>query len=140
MKRIGIMVVVLLMFTLVPTMTGFSGKAAPVAAPVAAPISATDADLLQSTGKLTFLRVHDVGSGYGPGSDFIDVEVVAQLDSQPGKAFGFQVRNDAQRAARQGMLDLLRDAFNNNWTVSLDYYIDPGKNNGVIIRVALRKP
>ncbi len=132
MRRIGIVVVVLLMFVFVPAIAGFSGNSAPIAA--------TDADLLQSTGKLTFLRVHDVGSGYGPGSDSIDVEVVTQLDSQPGKAFGFQVRDDAQRAARQGMLDLLRDAFNNNWTVTLDYYIDPGKNNGLIIRVALRKP
>lgn len=128
-------VVVVLMFSLASATAGFSGNGAPVEAPLDAPL----ADLLQSSGKLTFLRVHDVGSGFGPNSDFIDVEVVAQLDSQPGKSFGFQVRNDAQRAARQGMLDLLRDAFNHNWTVVIDYDIEPGKNNGVIIRVALRK-
>jgi hypothetical protein len=133
MRRTTIVAVFfVLMLVLAPATAGFGGKSAEVAAP--------RADLLQSTGKLTFLRVHDVGSGYGPGTDFIDVEVVTQLDSQPGKSFGFQVRNDAQRAARQGMLDLLRDAFNNNWTVTLDYDIEPGKNNGVIIRVALRKP
>ncbi|MBW7884739.1 MAG: hypothetical protein H3C34_19285 [Caldilineaceae bacterium] len=105
----------------------------------AAPLFAEDA-LIASTGKITFLRVHDVGTGYGPATDFIDVEVVVKLDSTgPSKSFGFQVRDDAQRAARQGMLDLLRDAFNNNWTVTLDYDIASGKNNGTIIRVALSK-
>ena len=41
--------------------------------------------------------------------------------------------------ARAGMLDLLRDAFNHNWTVIIDYNIDPGKTNGVIIRTALTR-
>lgn len=96
--------------------------------------------LLQARGKLTLLRVHDVGTRYGPQSDQIDVEVVAQLDSERGKAFGFRLRgNDANRLAHQGMLDLLRDAFNHNWTVTTDYEIDPGKNNGVMIRVWLTK-
>lgn len=93
--------------------------------------------LLQSSGKLTFLRVHDVGTGWGPPSDFIDVEVVVRLDSREGEAFGFQLRNDQNLPARQGMLDLLRDAFSQNSTVTIDYDIDPGKKNGVIIRTAL---
>jgi len=95
--------------------------------------------LLQTTGKLTFLRVHDVGGGFGPPSDFIDTEAVLKLSTQPGRAMGFQLRNDANRPARQGMLDLLRDAFNNNWTVSVDYNLDAGRQNGVAIRVALVK-
>jgi len=95
--------------------------------------------LLNSSGKLTFLRAHDVGTGWGPSADFIDVEVVAKLDSLPNQAFGFQLRNDGERVTRQGMLNLLRDAFKNNWTVSIDYNIDPGKTNGTIIRVALLK-
>jgi len=37
------------------------------------------------------------------------------------------------------MLDLLRDAFNHNWVVLIDYNLDPGKTNGVIIRTALTK-
>ena len=98
------------------------------------------ADLLQASGKITFLRVHDVGTGFGPPSDFIDVEVVVQLSTKPGESYGFQLRDDANRAARQGMLDLLRDAFNSNATVVLDYNIQPPKKNGVIIRVALTKP
>ena len=95
--------------------------------------------LLESSGRLTFLRAHDVGTGWGPPSDFIDVEVVCKLDALPKNAFGFQMRNDGNRPARAGMLDLLRDAFNHNWTVTIDYNIDPGKKNGVIIRVALTK-
>ncbi|HEX2042644.1 MAG TPA: hypothetical protein VHF24_08395 [Acidimicrobiales bacterium] len=95
--------------------------------------------LLQSTGKLTFLRVHDVGTAFGPPTDRIDVEVVMKISSQPDRAMGFQLRNDANRPARQGMLDLLRDAFNHNWTVSVDYNLDAGRKNGVAIRVALTK-
>jgi hypothetical protein len=81
--------------------------------------------------------VHDVGTGWGPSTDFIDVEVVIKLDSEHDKAFGFQLRNDSNRFARQGMLNLLRDAFNNDWTVSIDYDISPDKTNGIIMRVAL---
>jgi hypothetical protein len=95
--------------------------------------------LLASTGKLTFLRVHDVGTAFGPPDDRIDVEVVAKLNSEPDRAMGFQLRNDGNRPARQGMLDLLRDAFNNDWNVTIDYNLDAGDKNGVAIRVALKK-
>jgi hypothetical protein len=95
--------------------------------------------LLASTGTLTFLRVHNVGTAYGPPSDQIDTEVVMKLNSEPNRAMGFQLRNDSNRPARQGMLDLLRDAFNHNWTVTVDYDLAPGRQNGVAIRVALRK-
>jgi hypothetical protein len=98
-------------------------------------------DLVQTTGKLTFLRVHDLGTAFGPPLDRIDVEVVMKLDTEPDRAMGFQLRNDGKRFARQGMLDLLRDAFDYNWTVSVDYYVDlnAGNTNGVAIRVALSK-
>ncbi len=97
------------------------------------------AGLVESKGHITFLRVHDVGTGFGPPSDFLDVEVVVQLDSQPGKSFGFQLRNDSNLPPRQGMLDLLRDAFANNVPVLIDYNVTPPKVNGVIIRVAVVK-
>jgi hypothetical protein len=97
------------------------------------------AELRETRGKVTFLRVHDVGTGFGPPTDFIDVEVVVQLDTKPGESYGFQLRNDNNRPAREGMLDLLRDAFNTNASVLLDYNIPTGKKNGVIIRVALVK-
>lgn len=97
--------------------------------------------LIQSQGKVTFLRVHDVGSRYGPPTDQIDVEVVTGLDSVPDRRMGFQLRDDENRVARQGMLDLLRDAYTHDWTVLIDYSIDldNGKKNGEAIRVALKK-
>ena len=97
------------------------------------------AGLVESKGRITFLRVHDVGTGFGPPTDFLDVEVVIQLDSLPGKSFGFQLRNDNNRPARQGMLDLLRDAFANNNPVLIDYNVTLPKVNGVIIRTAIVK-
>lgn len=95
--------------------------------------------LLQSSGKLTFLRVHEVGSKFGPPTDQIDVEAVLKLDTQPNRSMGFQIRNDGNRPVRQGMLNLLRDAFANNFTVVVDYDLPAGKNNGVVLRVALQK-
>ncbi|NIX56638.1 MAG: S8 family serine peptidase, partial [candidate division Zixibacteria bacterium] len=95
--------------------------------------------LLNASGFLTMLRVHDAGTAYGPPTDRIDVEVVIKLDTRPGKAFGFQLRNDSNYLTRQGMLDLLRDAFKNNLAVNIDYRIAPGNSNGEIIRVWLSK-
>jgi hypothetical protein len=97
------------------------------------------ADLWESSGKVALLRVHDVGTAYGPANDKIDVEVILWLDTKPGMAFGFQLRDDANRPARQGMLDLLRDALAHGYTVTIDYNIDPGKKNGLIIRTWVTK-
>lgn len=95
--------------------------------------------ILAASGKVTLLRVHDVGTGFGPPTDFIDVEVVIGLDSQPGKFFGFQLRNDANRNARRDMLNRLRDAFKNNRTVTIDYRSKAGKTNFVLFRVYLSR-
>ncbi|HXA50640.1 MAG TPA: hypothetical protein VNV86_10070 [Candidatus Acidoferrum sp.] len=86
-------------------------------------------------GKIQLLRVHDVGTKFGPPTDQIDVEVVVILQNAPDRAFGFQLRNDANRPVRQGMLDVLRDAFANNSNVAMDFMAPAGKKNGVIIRV-----
>jgi hypothetical protein len=94
--------------------------------------------LLQASGKLSLLRVHDVGTKFGPPTDQIDVEVVFRIQNDD-RSFGFQLRADGNRVARHGMLDLLRDAFNNGWTVTTDFEIDPGKKNGVAIRVWLKR-
>ncbi|MGH9841607.1 MAG: hypothetical protein ACREEM_22885 [Blastocatellia bacterium] len=95
--------------------------------------------ILAASGKVTLLRVHDVGTGFGPPTDFIDAEVVIGLDSQPGRFFGFQLRNDANRDARRDMLNRLRDAFKNNRTVTIDYRSKAGKTNFVLFRVYLSK-
>ena len=93
------------------------------------------------SGQLSLLRVHDRGTGFGPSSDFIDVEVVVQFVGRPAtEAYGFQLRSDGNLAARQGMLDLLRDAFNHAWTANIDHETPAGKHKGIIIRVWLTKP
>ena len=95
---------------------------------------------LNLSGQLSLLRVHDVGTGYGPPSDQLDVEVIVQFVGRPADAFGFQLRTDDNQPVREGMLGLLRDGFNRGWTVWIDYDIDPGKHNGTIMRVWLTKP
>lgn len=89
--------------------------------------------VITHSGKVTLLRVHEVGTRYGapPG---LDIEVVIRLDSEPNNAYGFQLRDDANRLVHQGMLDLLRDAFANNWTVFVD------EQNGSIFRLWVTKP
>jgi hypothetical protein len=97
------------------------------------------ADLKNSQGKLTFLRAHDEGTGFGPPNDQLDVEVVFILDSDPQAAFGFQLRDDDNQPVREAMVGLLRDAFVHGLTVSTDYLVDPGKVNGLAFRIALIK-
>jgi len=96
-------------------------------------------DLLEKTGKIVFLRAHDLGTGYGPPNDQLDVEAVFILNAVGDGAYGFQLRNDDNLPARQAMFSLLRDAFVNNFQVTADYLIDPGKTNGVAIRIALTR-
>ena len=91
--------------------------------------------VLAAEGRVRLLRVNDVGTGYGPPTDFLDAEVIVQLDTQPGKAFGFKLRDNPDESARRGMLDLLRDAFNNDRTVRIEYIQVAGLNNSKIIRV-----
>jgi hypothetical protein len=94
-----------------------------------------EGQVLAAEGKLNFLRVHDVGTGWGPPNDFLDVEVVIKLDSQQDRAFGFQLRDDSNAHAHSRMVDLLRDAFNRDSRVRIDYIDRPGRSNGRILRV-----
>jgi photosystem II stability/assembly factor-like uncharacterized protein len=92
--------------------------------------------LLTTQGRITFLRIHDVGTGFGPPTDFLDVEAVVILDSEPRKAFGVQLRSDEDEVRHQAMLDLLRDAFREDRLVSIDY-VRTGIRGGRIERVAI---
>ena len=92
--------------------------------------------LVQRRGVVSFLRVHDVGSGFGPPDDSIDVEVVVQLVNEQG-SFGFQLRNDQHRHAHNAMFELLLDAFGRQAEAVLDVDVPNGKRNGVILRVAV---
>ena len=98
-------------------------------------------ELRTATGKLAFLRVHELGSGFGPPDDFIDVEVVIGI-KRVKTGLGFTLRNDNKRFAHEGMLDLLRDVFNSDTIVEVEYFVDPGefgKINEIIHRVTRRK-
>lgn len=113
---------------------------------VGASIPPVQAKICLHRGKIKMLRVHDLGTGYGPDNNFIDVEVVITFQNRPGIAYGFQLRNDEYLPARQGMLNLLRDAFKNDWSVTINYDTqfgycptEPIEPNGTIIRVELVK-
>ena len=96
--------------------------------------------LLNLSGKIVMLRVNEVGDSFGKPPDNFIVEVVVQLDSHAaGAASGFQLRADGNQPARQGMLDLLRDAFNNGWRVHVDHDVPAGKTKGTIIRTWVTK-
>ena len=96
--------------------------------------------LLNTSGKIKMLRVNEIGDRFGPAADFIQAEVIVQLDHQTGDtASGFKLRVDANQPVRQGMLDLLRDAFNNGWRVHFDHEVPAGKAKGTIIRVWVTK-
>lgn len=93
--------------------------------------------LITYTGRQTFLRAHDVGTGFGRSPNQLDVEVALLLDSAPGMSFGFQLREDREESARHEMLDLLRSAFAEDRAVSIDVR-RTAPRAGVVIRVALR--
>jgi hypothetical protein len=96
--------------------------------------------VVNTNGRLSLLRVHDRGTKFGPPSDQIDVEVVVAFQGRPNDFFGFQLRQDANAPVREGMLGLLRDGFNHNWIVHLDFDQKPNRRNSVLFRVWLTKP
>jgi hypothetical protein len=90
--------------------------------------------VLSASGRIALLRAHDVGTKYGPPEDQLDVEAVVQLDTMPGRAFGFTLRPGPEAQDHAGMFDLLRDALRRNRPVVFDY-IRTGFRTGRIIRV-----
>lgn len=90
--------------------------------------------VLNATGRVTLLRAHDVGTGFGPPDDRIDVEGVLQVDTQPGMSFGLTLRTGADSADHAAMFDLLRDALRRNRPITFDY-VRTGFRSGRLIRV-----
>jgi hypothetical protein len=60
-----------------------------------------------------------------------------QLDSQPEKAFGLQLRNDENWLVNWGKLSLLRLAFAKNLPVPVDFHRISCRN-GLVLRIALQ--
>ncbi len=90
--------------------------------------------LQAAEGHITLLRVHDPGTGFGPPDDPLDADVIVTLDTEPEKAFGFKLRPGADQPDADGKLRTLRDAFNNNRGVRLEF-LRTGCRMGQIIRV-----
>lgn len=100
-----------------------------------------DPPVFSISGKVVLLRVHRVGTGFGTkiGVDgFIDGEVIVKLDSEADTAFGFTLRKDTNEATHKRMLDTLRDAFNRDIPVRIEYQM-VGRKNRVLRRVILSK-
>ena len=93
--------------------------------------------LQAAEGVIMLLRVNDPGTGYGPPDDYLDAEVIVWLDTEPEKAFGFQLRNGSDRPVAEGMLALLRDCFNRGDPVRIEF-IRNSCRTGQIIRVIER--
>lgn len=91
-------------------------------------------DVLAIEGKIILLRVHNVGTKYGPPSDQLDVEVIIWLDSKPYNSYGFRLRKGQNEKTHKMMLDQLRDAFNGNHLVRIEYN-KTGCRVGEIFRV-----
>lgn len=95
--------------------------------------------LLRRSGQVNFLRVHDLKTGYGPGDDQIDGEMVAKIDSEPDHAFGTTLRDDDRLPSHEGMLALLRDGITHDLETTVDYDLGEGRSNGSLMRVELRR-
>jgi hypothetical protein len=92
----------------------------------------------QRTGKIEFIQVQETGQ-YGPPSDPIIADVIIGLDTNlPGQGFGFTYKTNDD-VARLGMLNVLLDAFNNNWTTTVYYFLQNNHLNGIITRVHINK-
>jgi len=93
--------------------------------------------VLAIEGKINYLRVHDVGTKFGPPNDVLDAETIVQLDSKPGDFFGMKLRTDSTEVTNESSLKLLRSAFESNLPLRIEY-VRNGIHSGRIIRVILK--
>jgi hypothetical protein len=91
--------------------------------------------VIETVGQITFLRAHELGSGFGKAPNFLDCEVIVRLAQDPLRSFGFKLRADSNQPTRTDMFDLLRSAFIAGRPIRLDY-VTTGPRAGEIIRVA----
>jgi hypothetical protein len=104
-------------------------------------------------GRVTFLRVHEAGTGFGGsgtnildtlgGTNFLDADVIFKLESHSDLSFGFKLRDDDDLPVRRGMFDLVKAAVTDDLLIRCDYYQraePPPFANCEVIRVELTKP
>ncbi|MEU9880364.1 CARDB domain-containing protein [Streptomyces phaeochromogenes] len=90
--------------------------------------------VLATVGRISFLRAQRLGSGYGAGSDFLDVEGVLRLSTMPGYAFGLRLRTGTDESVAAAMFAQLRTAFRRDLPVRIEYS-RTGLRSGLILRV-----
>jgi hypothetical protein len=90
------------------------------------------------SGHLVFLHVRDE-VGFGPDQDAIAANVIFRFDEFSGRSFGFALRDDALSPVRQAQLDLLRDAFTNDYRVVFEYEQVLNKFNSLVRRISIQE-
>ena len=93
------------------------------------------AGVITKVGTINYLRVHEVGTGYGPPNDHLDADVIVRFDGDEPRAYGFKLRNNDGLPVAQAMFALLQDAFNAGTPVTIDFAEVDGHNNHELIRV-----
>ncbi len=93
--------------------------------------------VLAVEGKINYLRIHDVGTKFGPPNDVLDAEAIVQLDSKPGHFFGLQLRPGSTEVSNESSVKLLRTAFESNLPIKIEY-VRNGIHSGRIIRIILK--
>jgi hypothetical protein len=88
----------------------------------------------RAIGKVTFLRLHDVNTGFGPPADPTPGELVVSLDSEPNVWFGLPLRVGTSEAMAKGSLDLVRDSFVNDSVIVIEHQA-VGPTGRKVIRV-----
>jgi hypothetical protein len=88
-----------------------------------------------ASGHVNFLRVNE--GGYGPPDDFLNLEVIFKLDTQPGRAFGFSLKPDADEPAHEGALSLLLAALEQDLNMTIDFEQELNRANSRAFRFAI---
>jgi len=75
------------------------------------------------SGQLSRIRVNDLNGSFGGCPNCITAEVLFKFTNS-NRWYGLRLLSDANLVPHQAAVDLLRDAFNNDWTVQVDYSDD----------------
>ncbi len=84
-------------------------------------------------GRVSRIRVHQHGTGFGPPSDRLPQDCVISLDTEPGATFGIEISGPGRSVGRR-MLNLVREAQKANRKIGLEYQSDTSYG-GQVIRV-----
>jgi len=91
-----------------------------------------------TSGKVTMLRLQEVGARWGSVKDPLFAEVIFKVKGQ-ARTFGFNLRNDKNLFVHQAMFELLRDAYNRNKLIRFNYIGTPGRRTGRVKSIQISK-